>query len=603
MASAYDPSEFWPCYGRDPGGARYVGRPDVNKVNVAKLDVAWTFHTHDLSDRKDKPSSAFECTPIFVGDFLFVVSPYNRVFALDPDSGEAKWTYDPQIAKKRPDAVEPFACRGLGYWRDRSGQGKRVFLATYDAKLVALDAKTGKPVKDFGTSGSIDLREGLDPRYANHYVESSAPTVTGDHVIVGSSIGDSVAVHMPSGKVRSFDARTGKLEWTWEPLQNPADAGSGNAWTTISADPANDMVVLSTGSPSPDFFGGTRPGDDADADSVVALKASDGKKLWSFQVVHHDLWDYDVPSQPMLVDVSGKPAVVVTTKMGFVYVLDRLTGKPLLPVEERPVPASDVAEENASKTQPFPIMPKPLVPSHFEPWALSKQGRDLLKERLKGVRQDGVFTAPSVQGTLIYPGNLGGCNWSGGSYSPSSNTLFVNTNNLATLLYLVPKDKLAQERQKYPGHEITDEEGAPYGIRREWLLVPGNIPGSKPPWGVLHAIDLSTGNVRWQVPLGQMPQYADIPEAKEWGAPNLGGSFVTSTGLLFIAATVDPTIRAFDTGTGKVLWEHSLPAGGQAAPMLFRSPKTGKEYIVQCAGGHHGLGSPEGDAVVAFCLK
>jgi quinoprotein glucose dehydrogenase len=277
-----------------------------------------------------------------------------------------------------------------------------------------------------------------------------------------------------------------------------------------------------------------------------------------------------------------------------------LTGKPLLPVEERPVPSS--AAEDASPTQIFPVMPKPLVPDKLVQWAITNAGKQLIQSRLAGVRQEGIFTPPSEAGTLIFPGDLGGCNWSGGSYAPGSNTLYVNTNSFATIVYLIPQAHLEEARKQFPGHEITAEEGTKFAMRREWLYAPGLIPGNKPPWGMLHAIDLTTGAVRWEKPLGILPQYTELDVAKEWGAPNLGGSFVTDTGLVFIAATLDPKIRAFDAGTGAILWESDLPAGGQAAPMTYRSAKTGKSYVVQCAGGHHGLGSAEGDSVVAFSI-
>lgn len=616
------PSGEWPAYGLDPGGNRFAVESQITKANVSKLRLAWTFHTHEVNPYKGGPNSALECTPIYVDRTLYAVTAFNHVFAIDPDTGRKKWDFDPKIPTFFPLAQEPFACRGVATWKPPIGH-RRIFLATHDARLIALDAQTGKPILSFAKSGTINLRD-IAGKYWMLYNETSAPCVIGNLVVVGSSIGDNRAVDQSSGAVRAFDARTGALKWSWDPIGGIPVAtraldpdggdymkkaggslktGAGNAWSTISADPGRDMIFVPTGSASPDFCGVLRPGDNADADSVVALRASTGKKIWAFQVNHHDLWDYDVAAQPILAQVSGKPAVVVMTKMGFVFVLDRRSGKPLLPVVERPVPGSSIEGEHTSRTQPFPVLPKPLVPTEFAPWALGPKDKAFIADRLKGTLNHGIFTPPSVDGTIIYPGNLGGCNWSGGSFDPQTNTLFVNTNNLATVLYLIPRARYGSDVNLYRGHETNSQLGTPYGMRREWVLTPAQVPGVKPPWGELNAVDLGTGRLRWKKPLGIMPQYADLPQAKAWGSINLGGSFTTSTGLVFIAASEDSKLRAFDGANGAVLWETTLPAGGQATPMTFRSAKTGRQYVVQCAGGHHGLGTPEGDSIVAYALS
>lgn len=570
----------------------------ITRENVSQLERGWTFRTGDLSDASTGPSSAFECTPILIDGTLLVVSPFNRVFALDPDTGKPRWSYDPKIARKRPQAVMQLICRGVSAWQDPANKRWRVFVATNDGRLIALDLAKGRPIPGFGKAGTVDLRAGIPARYRNAYGVTSATCVIGSRVVVGSCIADDFNALMPSGQVRAFDARTGKLSWRWSPV----GGGAANAWATISADPGRGLLFVPTGSQSPDFFGGLRPGNDSYADAVTCLRASTGKAVWSFQTVHHDLWNYDVPSQPILTEVGHRPAVVALTKMGHVFVLDRLTGKPILPVEERAVPKSDVPEERASASQPIPVKPLALDPDKFEPWGRTNEAREKVAARVKGLRAEGLFTPPSTQGTLIFPGGIGGANWSGGSVDPNTGTLFVNTNRLALVATLVPRAKYAAEREQRPGG-LSAQLGTPYGVRQQFLFSAGGLPANRPPWGVLHAVDLNTGTLKWEVPLGVHPGVATNPAAKQWGSPNLGGSFATDTGLVFIAAAMDSTLRAFDARDGKVVWSARLPAGGNATPMTYRSPKTGATYVVQCAGGHHGLGSEEGDYVVAFRLK
>lgn len=585
----------WAAYGRDAGGARFVPDCAITRANVARLRPAWNFHTGDLSDGEGKPFSAFECTPILADGTLLVVTPFSRVFALDPDTGKRRWVYDPKIVKNRPASVIAFAARGVSTWKDPKTGRTRVLLATFDARLIALDLATGKPIPSFGRAGTIDLRTGVVQNRASLCC-TSPPLIVGSTVVVGSCIADDFAAEMPAGTVRAFDVRTGRAAWTWRPVRG----GAGNAWAPLSADPARGLVFVPTGSQSPDFYGGSRPGNDENADSVTCLRAATGRPVWSFQTVHHDLWNYDVPAQPILTDVKGKPAAVVLTKMGHVFVLDRLTGRPILPVEERRVPPSDVSGEKASPTQPFPTIR--LDPDRFVPWGRDEASRAKMAARVKPYRAEGMFTPPSAEGTLIFPGGIGGANWSGGSVDPITGTLFVNTNRMAFVAALLPRAEFERAKAARVGG-LSAQRGVPYGVRQIWLMGPGSTPGNAPPWGVLHAVDLATGKERWDVPLGVHPALRGRSEAKAWGSPNLGGSFVTNTGLVFIAAAMDGVLRAFDARDGSVLWSAPLPAGGNAAPMSYRSPKTGATFVVQCAGGHHGLGSPEGDSVVAFRLE
>ncbi len=621
----------WPAYGRDSGGSRYSQLSQINRENVGNLKVAWTYRT-GAEEVKGVAArnAAFESTPILIDGVLYLTTPYNRVIALDPATGMERWTFDPQVPLDR--RYSELTSRGVSTWpaanagRSRQDAARRIFLATIDARLIALDAATGKTVPGFGENGEVDLSRDVRVVDRSNYQVTSPPAVIGDLVVVGSAIGDNRGVELERGVVRAYDAMTGKLRWSWDPIptdrrdparrtwagESAAKTGAANAWSIISADLERDLIFVPTSSPSPDFYGGERKGDNRYANSVVAIRASTGKVVWHFQVVHHDLWDYDVASQPMLIDLKRQgrqiPAVAVGTKMGLLFVLDRRNGKPVFPVEERPVPQTDVPGEQTSATQPFPKLPRPLVPHQLkaeDAWGLTDKDRDYCRDKIASLRNEGIYTPPSLKGTLAIPGNVGGMNWSGMSFDPVRNLLFVNTNNLPFEVKLIPRDEYNRMRETGAANRVKGEfgrqTGTPYAMYREPLMSPTGTPCIPPPWGRLSAVDLVTGDVRWESPLGRIPQLGLFgARAAEWGAINLGGSVATAGGLVFIAASMDDKLRAFDVETGKVVWEGALPASAQAAPMTYSAG--GKQFVVICAGGHGKLGTKRGDHVVAFSL-
>ncbi len=528
-------------------------------------ELAWTYHTHATPpNARAAKVAAFEATPVLAGGLLYVITPFNQVIALDPGSGAERWRFDSHLADYRD-------------YSEASARGVTVsdgvlYFGTLDARLIALDARAG--------SLKWNVRLGPDQQTGEYQV-TSPPVVVKDLVITGSSIADNGRAAMERGTVRAFDKRTGTLRWTWDPT--PAGTtGAANAWAPMSADAAHDLVFIATGSASPDFYGGLRPGDDRYANSVTALRASTGKLVWSFQVVHHDLWDYDVASRPELITFRGKPAVAVLTKMGHYFALDRLTGKPLLPVEERPVPKSDIPGETASATQPFPVSGV-FTEQHFVPRA------GWCADEFHKLRYEGLFTPPSVQGTLEFPGNVGGANWGSGAYDASRGLLFVAADRLATVVRLIPRATFDSaghgDTGERLGLEYGRQAGAPYGMARRTFLDPDGIPCNEKPWGAMAAIDVATGKLRWETP---------IP-------PSLGGPLYTD-GLVFFGGTIFETkLRAFSAATGEKLWEIDLPASANSVPATYIWK--GRRYIVVCAGGHGKVdGAKLSDTVLAYTL-
>jgi quinoprotein glucose dehydrogenase len=602
------PEAGWPNYGNDAGGARYSTAAQINRDNVAQLQVAWTYRTGALDVQTElNHKAAFENTPILVDGRLFVSTPYDHVIALDPASGKKIWEFDPKLDLTH--GYSEVTSRGVSAWRDASAKpgavcALRIFIGTLDARLIALDGHTGVKCTDFGTQGQVDLTRDVELRDAGDYQVTSATSIAGDLVIVGSSIGDNRAVAVERGIVRAFDVRTGKMRWSWDPIPWAKDTkprtGAGNAWSTISVDAQRDLVFVPTGSASPDYFGGIRKGDNKWANSVVALKASTGAFVWGFQVVHHDLWDYDVASQPTLFLWKDKtPAIAITTKMGRVFVLNRLNGTPLIPVEERPAPKSDIPGDEAWPTQPSGISTIPEGLKASEAFGINEEDRKWCEDRIKASRSEGIFTPPSLQGTIVYPGNAGGVNWSSSAFDPQRHLLIMNTNHLAMWVKLIEREKLSKayddRKENRMEGEFARQTGAPYGMYREPFLSPGaKVPCTPPPWGTVVAVDLFSGKKVWDAPLGT------YLKDQQSGTINFGGPIVTAGGIAFAAAAMDNYIRAFDAENGKEIWKFELPASAQATPMTYSSG--GKQYLVIAAGGHGKLGTKQGDYVLAFSL-
>lgn len=620
----------WAHYGGDAGGTRYSTAAQITPDNVAGLEVAWTYHTGETGagfpDDQWTSHMTFEATPIFYDGALYFTTSATDVVAIDAITGRQRWRHHTRVPGLH---YSDAASRGVTLWVDPQSAAAapchaRIFAPTLDSRLLALDAKTGKPCEDFGTHGALDLLAGIGSTYETgsryrNYLVTSPPVILDGKVIMGSSIGDNRGVQLERGTVRAYDARSGAFVWGWDPIprdaSNPVHAqwdeqaarvtGAANAWAPLSVDPARHLVFVPTGSASPDFFGGQRPGDNRWANSIVALDGDTGKLVWGYQLVHHDLWDYDLASQPSLVQLKHDgqviPALIQPTKMGMLFTFNRATGKPVFPIVEKPVPQGGVPGETPSRTQPFPVLPEPLVRqgpvTADDAWGLTFWDKGKCRKLIESHRSEGIYTPPSVDGILEQPGYAGGVEWGGLAFDPEHQVAVVNTNDLPMQVALVPRDQLeAQEdSDAYRDWDFSSMHGTPYAMRRRVLQSPWGIPCVKPPWGELSAVDMQTGKVRWRVPLGNA-----VKNHWNLGVPGMGGPIITAGGLVFIAASMDGDIRAFDIRNGNMLWQYKLPAGGQATPMTYAIG--GKQYLVIVAGGHGGLGTQRGDSVIAFAL-
>lgn len=620
----------WAHYGGDSGGLRYSPAAEITPKNVDRLVRAWTYRTGDLAAR---PASLmrrtkFEATPVLHGDRLYLCTPFNVVIALDPGTGQERWRFDPEVDAEDARPGNRFNCRGVAVWDDPdvapdAACATRVFTGTSDSRVIALDAATGRTCADFGDAGVVTIAPSTPELWRGEVQISSAPVVIDGAVIVGSAIADNQRVAAPHGTVFALDARTGARRWSFDPIPRDAsdarapswgegwrEAGHANVWAPMSIDEARGLVFMPTSSPSPDFFGGLRPGDNRHANSVVAIEAATGDVRWAYQIVHHDLWDYDLPAQPTLatlnLDDGPRDVVIQATKQGLVFLLDRDTGEPVLGVEERAVPQEGAPGETLSPTQPFPTRTPALVPTHLKPedaFGLTPFDRASCRKAIAAARSEGLYTPPSEQGTILFPFTGGGVNWGGVAFDPERQILIANTSRIAHRVTLFPGEQHESFEARFEDRgDVGRQTGAPFGMVREPLLgslVP--LPCNPPPWGGIAAVDLRRGEMLWESPLGTIEEYSGGVLALNWGTPNLGGPVITRGGVIFIGAAMDRYLRAFDAQTGRELWQGRLPATAQATPMTYEW--RGSQYVVIAAGGYPDAGvvAPH-DTVVAFRL-
>ncbi|WP_028294884.1 membrane-bound PQQ-dependent dehydrogenase, glucose/quinate/shikimate family [Oceanobacter kriegii] len=636
----------WYAYGRSNYGQRYSPLAQITPDNVNQLEQAWQYQTGDLKGPKDVGETTYEATPIKVNNTLFICTPHNWVVALDADTGKKKWQYTADIG---PDMSRQHqTCRGVSYLPPASGIDPviqtvsqaseklpavecdaQIFLPTSDARLLALDPATGALCSNFGSGsnsgsdsskpGSIDLTQGMPFKQSGFYYSTSAPLVAAGKVIVAGSVNDNYAVNSPSGVIRAFDAKTGELVWNFD-SGNPEDtaplgegetytASSPNSWSTASADEKLGLAYFPMGNRTPDQLGMYRsPAEEKYATSVVALNLQTGQPEWVQQFIHHDLWDMDTPAQPSLLDLNTKtgkqPALVIPTKQGDVYVLNRQTGEPIFPITEQAAPQdTTIPNEHTAATQPSSALNfKPARLQESDMWGATPLDQLVCRIEFNKLKYDGQYTAPSTQGTLVYPGNFGVFNWGSIAVDPNKQQMFGMPLYLAFVSTLVDKDGADLGETNKGESGLNSNEGAPYAVNMHPFLSPLGVPCQQPPWGYVAGVDLTTGEKVWQHKNGTIEDLSPLPLPIKMGVPGIGGPVITGSGVVFMSAAVDNYLRAYDLSTGEQLWQARLPAGGQATPMTYLNSK-GEQMVVQVAGGHGSIGTTIGDYIVAYKLK
>jgi quinoprotein glucose dehydrogenase len=623
------PDADWRAYGRTQFGQRYSPLKQITPTNVKDLEVAWTFRTGDLPGKNDPVETTFEVTPIKVRDTLYLCSQHQRLFALDAKTGKLRWSFDPKV-QDNP-TFQHLTCRGVSYHETATGTNgpmpadcpRRVFLPVNDGRMIALDADDGKPCESFADHGTLDLQGGMGIKTAGFY-EPTSPPVVGDRIlVVAGAVIDNYSTEEPSGVIRGFDIHTGKLVWAWD--SGAADENelasathtytnnSPNSWITASFDPKLGLVYMPMGVQTPDIWGGNRGAlAERYASALVALDINTGKRVWSYQTVHHDLWDMDLPAQPTLVDLATSngvvPAVLQPTKTGNLFVLDRRTGQLIVAAPERPVPQGAAPGDHVAATQPFSDLtfrPEDKL-TGADMWGATIFDQLACRILFHQMRYEGTFTPPSLQGTLVFPGNLGMFEWGGIAVDPIRQIAIANPIAIPFVSKLMPRgpnNPAAPNGEHPPGSEVGVQPmyGTPYGVILHPFLSPIGLPCKRPPWGFMAGIDLKTMKVAWMHRNGTIRDSAPIPIPIKMGIPSLGGPLTTAGGVAFLTSTADYFIRAYDVRNGDQLWEDRLPAGGQSTPMSY--DVDGEQYVVTAVGGHGSFGTKVGDYVIAYKLR
>jgi quinoprotein glucose dehydrogenase len=617
--TAVPPAE-WHAYGRTAGGSHYSPLTEITPANAGNLEKAWEYHTGDVRVEGDPEETTYEVTPTLVDGLLYLCTAHQIAIALDPLTGEEVWRHDPQVGVNKQRQHQ--TCRGLSHVvvegaAADSSCAARVLLPTADARLIALDAKTGTVCAGFGNNGTVNLALNMPHYYPGSYYSTSPPVVANGLIVVGGAVNDNVSTTEPSGVIRAYRADTGELVWNFD-SGNPEETqpipegeehvgNSPNAWSILSVDPDLNMVYAPMGNAPPDQFGGNRTDEtERFSATVTALDLGTGQVRWVFQAVHHDLWDMDTPSQPQLVDLNRDgevvPALVQATKQGDIYVLDRRTGEPLLPVTEEPAPQGAVEGDFTAPTQPTSALtfkPEPLREKDM--WGATPVDQLYCRIMFHSLNYEGRYTPPSIKGSIVYPGNFGTFNWGGVAVDPVRQLVFANPVYLAFIVKLIPRedDTTSYVSEEEPG--FNENFGAPFAAMMRPFWSPIGLPCQAPPWGYVAAADLNTGEVIWQHRNGTVRDLSPLPLPFEMGVPAIGGPTVTAGGVAFHSGTLDYYVRAFDVSNGAELWRERLPAGGQATPMTFQG-SDGRQYVVVVAGGHGSTGTAAGDAVIAYAL-